>query len=302
MPTLWLLLTTRELHLIFQVINNYFNLFSNQFNNKYLFFRQLSGYAANGDQSLWPEFRQRAHKAFEKHNRYYNSWLKSNGYPTIHNNLCIPESPYLNLYGYPEELDYTDIRPNPTNWFRIDSFMRKGEQELKLPTNFKRNHEKLIYLSLGSMASIDIELMKRLVKILAKSRHKLIVSKGIRGDEYELADNMWGEKSVPQTKVLPLVDLVITHGGNNTIYETFSYGKPMIVMPLFADQFNNAQRVEEKGFGIRLDPYNCSDQELLDSMERLLNDKELKERLSLASKRILNSDSLTKAAQLIENL
>jgi len=95
---------------------------------------------------------------------------------------------------------------------------------------------------------------------------------------------------------------VITHGGNNTVTETFSFGKPMIVMPLFADQFDNAQRIYEKGFGIRLDPYNCTEEELLKAIEKLLNDKELNERLALASKRMLNSNSLTKASELVEKL
>ncbi|CAG2109766.1 unnamed protein product, partial [Medioppia subpectinata] len=239
----------------------------------------FSGYAASGDQSLWPEFRERADNAFAHHNQYYNRWLKANGYPTIDNNLCIPESPHLNLYGFPEELDYTDIRPNPKNWYRMDSFMRSDDhQELKLPDSFHLKGQKLIYLSLGSMASVDIQLMSRLVAILAKSPHKYIVSKGVLGHQYSLADNMWGEKSVPQTRVLPIVDLVITHGGNNTIYEAFSFGKPMIIMPLFADQFNNAQRVHEKGFGLRLDPYNCFAEELLNSIDKLLNDTDLKHR------------------------
>jgi len=231
--------------------------------------------------------------------------MTEEGFPTVEVNKPYSESPYLNIYGYPEELDYTDIRPIPEKWCRIDAFMRKGEQEFKIPEKFRERDEqksKLIYLSMGSMGSVDVNLMKRFVKILSKSNHKFIVSKGVRGDEYELADNMWGEKSVPQTKVLPLVDLVITHGGNNSVTETFSYGKPMIVMPLFADQFDNAQRILEKGFGIRLNPYYCSEQELLNSIEKLLNDKELNERLSVASKRMLSSNSIQRAAELIENL
>jgi len=113
---------------------------------------------------------------------------------------------------------------------------------------------------------------------------------------------MWGERSVPQTKVLPLVDLVITHGGNNTVTETFSFGKPMIVMPLFADQFDNAQRIDEKGFGIRLNTYNFKEEELLTAIEKLLNDENLKTKLSEISNRIKNSQSFIKAAELIEEI
>ena len=142
--------------------------------------------------------------------------------------------------------------------------------------------------------------MKRLIAILSESKHRFIVSKGPLHDRYELPDNMWGQQSVPQTQVLSVVDLVITHGGNNTVTETFFFGKPMIVMPLFVDQYDNAQRVDEKGFGIRLDPYRCSEQELLESIEKLLNDKELNEKLKNISKRIQTENSIARLPQLIE--
>ena len=227
------------------------------------------------------------------------------GLPTASSDRCCPDSPYLNIYGFPEELDYTDIRPIPENWFRIDTFCRSDETNFKLPEKFQnrdKTTEKLIYLSLGSMGSIDVQLMERLIAILSKSSHKYIVSKGMFGDKYELTDNMWGQKSVPQTEVLPLVDLVITHGGNNTVTEAFSFGKPMIVLPLFGDQYDNAQRVHEKGYGIRLEPYNCTEHQLLEAIEKLLNDNRLRERLSDAANRISQSKSIIKASELIEKL
>jgi UDP:flavonoid glycosyltransferase YjiC (YdhE family) len=64
---------------------------------------------------------------------------------------------------------------------------------------------------------------------------------------------MWGAELVPQPAILPHVDLVVTHGGNNTVTEAFHHGKPMIVHPLFWDQHDNAQRMDETGFGIRAD-------------------------------------------------
>jgi len=57
---------------------------------------------------------------------------------------------------------------------------------------------------------------------------------------------------------------------------TLFYGKPMIFLPLFDDQYDNAQRIHETRFGFKLDPHSCSDEELLNSIENLSNDKELK--------------------------
>jgi len=152
------------------------------------------------------------------------------------------------------------------------------------------------------MGAVDVQLMKRLLNILSKSKHRFIVSKGPLHDSYALLDNMWGQKSVPQIQVLPLVDLVITHGGNNTITETFYFGKPVIVLPIFTDQYDDGQRVYDKEFGLTLNAYQCSESELLNAIESLLNNKELNERLRNISKRIQTDNSLAKLSEIIKKL
>ena len=89
--------------------------------------------------------------------------------------------------------------------------------------------------------------MKDLVAALAETPQRYIVSKGPQHAEYELAENMVGEEFLPQVSVLPEVDLVITHGGNNTTTESLHFGKPMILLPIFWDQHDNAQRIDETG-------------------------------------------------------
>lgn len=90
---------------------------------------------------------------------------------------------------------------------------------------------------MGSMGSVDLELMSRLLKVLAKLPHKFIISKGPRAEAYQVEGrNQWGDRYLPQIDLLPQVDAVITHGGNNSVTEIFAQGKPMLVMPLFADQ------------------------------------------------------------------
>jgi UDP:flavonoid glycosyltransferase YjiC (YdhE family) len=128
------------------------------------------------------------------------------------------------------------------------------------------------------------------------------VSKGPRADEYALADNMWGDARLPQTSIIPLTDLVITHGGNNTTTEGLHFGRPMIVLPLFWDQYDNAQRVQEIGCGVRLDTYRFEEEVLKDAIEALLGDAELRARMEAHGKKIRSLDGKTKAADLIERV
>ena len=98
----------------------------------------------------------------------------------------------------------------------------------------------------------------------------MIVSKGPQHELLRLAGNMAGEEFLPQTTVLPAVELVITHGGNNTTTECFYFGKPMVILPLFWDQYDNAQRVQELGLGVRLSTYAFEDDELRGAVDRLV--------------------------------
>ncbi|XP_046917327.2 NDP-glycosyltransferase YjiC [Dermatophagoides farinae] len=257
------------------------------------------------DQSLWSKYRQE----FKQTYHHYvisnqNFLMKHYGYEPLTYDGISPPSPYLNIYGFPEELDYNNIAPMPNNCFRIDTFCRSENEELNISKEFLHNHRdnKLIYISLGTLASIRFDLIKKILMILSQTKYGFIVSKGRFDDGFKLPDNMFGAKHLPQTKVLPLVDLVITHGGNNTVTESLLFGKPMIVMPFFADQYDNAQRLQENGYGARLDPFNYRQEDLINLVERLLNDQQLKQRLMIISKRMQTSNLRDELAKRLERL
>lgn len=233
----------------------------------------------------------------------YNSYWRSFGLPDLPKSpmSCIPLSPYLNLYMYPEEIDYTESKLE--HWVRCDSMVRDQKaNKFKIPEKLQNKPGKLIFLSLGSLASSDVVLMKRLTTMLADSPHRFIVCKGSFHDQYELPDNMWGDKYVPQLEVLTVIDLIITHGGNNTLTESFYYGVPgFIVCPLFGDQFDNAQRMEEKGLGIRLDPYNCSKEDLHKAIETMLGKEDVRARMKAASLRMQKPENRNKSVKYVSD-
>ena len=101
---------------------------------------------------------------------------------------------------------------------------------------------------------------------------------------------------------MPLVDLVITHGGNNTTTEALHFGKPMVLLPLFWDQYDNAQRMDELGFGRRLRTYEFTDAELVSAVDGLLADSSLTARLAAVGQAIRARRGKEHAADIIERV
>ncbi len=261
----------------------------------------FSGYAA-GDRAGWDEFRTEYDRTTANLHAEFAAFCAERGGGELPPGEFMPESDWLNLYVYPREGDYVRSEPLGPTWHRLDSCVRRNGGAFALPETVRSRDGALVYLSLGSLGSADLDLMKRLVDVLSRAPHRFIVSKGPQHAEFELAENMWGEEFLPQPAILPIVDLVITHGGNNTTTECFHFGKPVIALPLFWDQYDNAQRMDETGFGTRLATYEFDDRELLGAIDRLLADEALGERLKTIAERLQSDPGTGKAATLIEQI
>ena len=262
-----------------------------------------SGLPTN-DRSDWAAFAAEYDRTHRETWAAFDAWCQGQGARALPELEFMHASDVLNLYVYPQVADYIDRRPLDETWRRLDSSVRATDGDVELPESVARRpaDSALIYLSLGSLGSADVDLMRRLVAVLAETPHRYIVSKGPQHADYELAPNMWGAEFLPQTKIVPLVDLVITHGGNTTTTEAFHFGKPMIVLPLFWDQYDNAQRVDETGFGVRLPTYAFEDSELRAAIDRLLADAEMRGRMARTGAEIQARYGVAKAADAIESV
>ena len=260
----------------------------------------FSGYPT-ADRSEWGAYWEEYARALGPLQQGFNEFCVEKGAPPLENLEFIHTSPWANVWLYPSEVDYPRERPLGDTWHNVASSVRETDDDWSLPPSLA-GEDPLIYLSLGSLGSADVELMRSLIASLADAPFRVIVSMGPQHAELELAPNMTGEEFLPQTSILPQVDLVITHGGNNTVTECLHFGKPMVLLPLFWDQYDNAQRIAETGFGERLDTYAHEPAELTAAIDRLLGDRALDERLAQVSKRLQAAPGTQRVADLIESL
>jgi len=251
------------------------------------------------DPSEWDAFRLEYGRQVGELQASFSEFCVERGAPPLPGIELIHESPWLNLTLFPQELDYPRSLSLGSSWSNLQTCVRGTDAPWEPPENDGRG---IVYLSLGSLGSADVPLMKELVAELADTPHRYIVSKGPQHAEYDLADNRVGEEFLPQTSVLPHVDVVITHGGNNTTTECMWFGKPMVVLPIFWDQHDNAQRVDETGYGVRLRTYDRAAGELAAALDRMLSDEQVRARCAAAGERLRLQPGTERAADLIEAL
>ncbi|CAG2183118.1 unnamed protein product, partial [Oppiella nova] len=81
----------------------------------------MSGLSITSPKSEWKVFKDAINSAEYPNWKLFNDWVVSRGIPSLKANRFNRDSKYLNIYGYPLELDYLDIRELPPKWYRFDN-------------------------------------------------------------------------------------------------------------------------------------------------------------------------------------
>lgn len=104
-----------------------------------------------------------------------------------------------------------------------------------------------VYLGFGSMTGFDREqVLPALLAALAPRR--VLLFPGWMGlPSTELPDNVFVLGATPHEVLFPRCALVIHHGGSGTTHSACRAGVPSLVMPLAADQFFWARRLQQLG-------------------------------------------------------
>ena len=67
--------------------------------------------------------------------------------------------------------------------------------------------------------------------------------------------------------------LFVSHCGMNGVMESLYHRVPLLCMPIFADQPDNAARLVERGLGLALDRYNINHHLVTEAITEILQNK-----------------------------
>ena len=184
------------------------------------------------------------------------------------------------------------------------SYTRAGTEEvlLDLARGLAADGER-VYVSFGSLGCGDTPTLDRLIQALGKQPIRALVNVGGYVDSYQnVPDNVILDKWFPQPSVIPQVDAVIHHGGNNTFTECLYFGKPALIMPYVWDGHDNATRVQETGHGLKMHRANWTEDELAKAVQTLLTDQQMAAKLKASSQSMHKSPGPALAAERILSL
>ncbi|WP_297961857.1 nucleotide disphospho-sugar-binding domain-containing protein [uncultured Ruminococcus sp.] len=127
--------------------------------------------------------------------------------------------------------------------------------------DFKKDPDKrLLFISLGTIFGRDLEFYHRCIEAFGGSeQYQVIMSVGkfvnIEETFKEIPENFTVYNYVPQTQLLPQVDVFITHAGFNSTSEGLASGASLVLVPQAVDQFDVAKVVEGLNAGIALNKH-----------------------------------------------
>jgi len=123
------------------------------------------------------------------------------------------------------------------------------ETPVPLPDWWRGASSPLIYMTFGTVLgymSIAAETYRVALSAVQRMNARVLLTVGRRFDASTLRPvpaNVRVEPWIDQARVLHAADLVVCHGGSGTTLAALAAGIPLVMVPLFADQFVNARRI-----------------------------------------------------------
>jgi len=139
------------------------------------------------------------------------------------------------------------------------------------------------------------------------------VAEGLAGEELQVIlvapdtfgpfpDNFIARPWVPQVDLLPHVQAVVCHAGQNTVSESLAHGLPLVVLPIKDDQPVVAAQVTRAGVGLRLPFARPRPDAIREAVGRVLNEPGFRAAAEAIGRSFEEAGGASRAAELLEQL
>ncbi|WKN42937.1 glycosyltransferase [Tunicatimonas pelagia] len=188
-------------------------------------------------------------------------------------------SPWLNTVFTSEEYISRELAENDFSYYVGAPFPANSRgDETDFPFAKINKSKQVVYMSLGSMVFYHPKLFITVAKALEGLNVQLILSVGSlysEGFDKEFPEDSIVLPYVPQLQVLDQVDVMVSHGGANSVLECMAKGIPMALLPLCNDQFFNAKFLERAKIGIVMDAKNPTVESYKTGLTKLLDEESI---------------------------
>lgn len=173
-----------------------------------------------------------------------------------------------------------------------------------IPLPAVRTDRPLVYLTMGTVFN-NIGPMRECIEALAGLDVRLLATLGpgadVRAFGEQLPHVMLADY-VPQSLVLPLCDVVVSHAGSGTALGALALGLPQLCLPQGADQFLNATAVAASGAGLALLPDDTTGEAVDAAVSRLLAEPAFRDAAATVARTIAAMPTPDDVAAVLERL
>ena len=262
----------------------------------------LSGCGEN-DSECFSAYQNHFNEVIQPIHDRFNAFLAECGEAAYPVGEFFEASPHMNLLLYPEPVKFYRSTPLDPGLFQYLEGCVRDEEAYEVPQFKAHNDAPLLYVSFGSLGSGDTGLLRRLMDVVSTMPVRALFNVGDYESEYDtVPDNVQIASWYPQPSVISQADAVIHHGGNNSFNECLYFGKPAIIMPYVWDGHDNAKRIAETGHGHHLHRNHWKPKELRATIESMLSNQAMQERLAATSAHMRSEYGPTKAAAILDQL
>jgi MGT family glycosyltransferase len=107
---------------------------------------------------------------------------------------------------------------------------------------------------------------------------------------------------IPQLDLMGRLDMVISHGGHNTVCEALAHGVPLVVAPIRDDQSIVAQQVADAGAGLRVRFARLKVEEMAEAAGRVLGEPSFREAAAKIARSFSTAGGARSAADHLERI